>query len=175
MGVTMLLAVLVACRTPEPAEEPTVPAVETGTPTVAPDLVLYVARHAEKATLPSDDPALTEEGLARAEALAEVLADVPLDGVYSTDFTRTRDTAGPTAGAHGLDLALYDDGASLVADLQTVGGQYLVIGHSNTIGGIVTDAGGDPGEGISEAEYDRLYVVVASGGETITLLLRYGE
>lgn len=142
---------------------------------LAADTVLYVVRHAEKDLAVKDDPPLTPAGVARADALARLLRDVPLTGVHSTATTRTRATAGPTAAGHHLDVATYDDPAALVASLRAAGGVHLVVGHSNTIDAIVTLTGGAGGAPVGEAEYDRLYVVVApAAGPVVTQVLRYG-
>ena len=51
----------------------------------------------------SDRP-LTETGIAQALALAEQLADEPIDAVYSSDLARAHDTARLIADAHGLHV-----------------------------------------------------------------------
>jgi broad specificity phosphatase PhoE len=61
--------------------------------------VVVVVRHAEKAATPANDPPLTEAGVARAKALAVVLADADVQAVISTPLVRTRETARPTAEA----------------------------------------------------------------------------
>jgi broad specificity phosphatase PhoE len=144
---------------------------------MAADTVLYVVRHAEKATAPKEDPPLTPAGQARAEALARALVDVTLAGIHTTATTRARATAGPTAKAKGLEVQTYDpaDPSALVARLLAAGGGHLVVGHSNTIAEIVAAAGGDGGPAVSDAEFDRLYVVVLSSeGPPTTVRLRYG-
>ena len=84
-----------------------VPAPQSGT--------AYLVRHAEKVT--SDeamvvadprDPPLTEAGEARAETLADLLSNKGITAIYSSDYTRTRDTAEPLAATLGLDVQLYD-------------------------------------------------------------------
>jgi broad specificity phosphatase PhoE len=143
----------------------------------AADAVLYVVRHAEKASDPKGDPALTPAGQVRAEALAHALAEVPLAGVHSTDTTRTRATAAPLAGARGLAVQTYDpsDAGALVTRLRAAGGGHLVVGHSDTIAGIVAAAGGDGGPTVGDHEFDRLYVVVLpEEGAATTVRLRYG-
>ena len=49
----------------------------------------------------SDRP-LTQTGFAQAQALADQLADEPIDAVYSSDLARAHDTARVIADAHGL-------------------------------------------------------------------------
>ena len=97
-------------------------------------LTVYLVRHAEKTS--GDDPALTAEGHARAERLAEMLADENVDAVFSTDFQRTRQTAEPTAQAHDLSVQFYDptdlNGFAKQLKKQYQGQTVLVVGHSNT-------------------------------------------
>ena len=50
------------------------------------------------------DRPLTDRGRAQAGALAERLADIALDAVYSSDLRRARETAQAVARAHGLDV-----------------------------------------------------------------------
>lgn len=159
--------VLAACQV--------VPEPETG--------AIYLVRHAEKVTddgamivdYPRDPP-LTEGGHRRAEALADELSDVGLTQIWSSDYTRTRDTAAPIAARLGLEVQLYDPSAlepfanRLLASPEDV---ILVVGHSNTTPNLVEFLGGDGGTPIVEAtEYDRLYVVYLETEKTE--LRRYG-
>ncbi len=140
--------------------------------------VVYLVRHAEKERQGSKDPALTDGGESRARALASRLSGVHLTGVHSTDTRRTRTTAAPTAGAHGLEVELYDprDAAALVEAIRAAGGNHLVVGHSNTTPALVEALGGDPEGTIEDTEYDRLYrVVLTQGREPASALSRYGK
>lgn len=140
-----------------------------------PSLRLVAVRHAEKAD--GDDPPLKPEGEARALALADLLQGLPLTAVYSTDTRRTRDTAGPTAAAHGLPVTTYApaDQGPLALRLRDEGGVVLVVGHSNTVPGFVEALGGPPAEDIPHEEYDRYYQIEAAEGRpTVVQVLRYG-
>lgn len=135
----------------------------------------YLVRHAEK-KLTGDDPELSSAGYARAKALASTLSGAKLDGIYSTDTRRTRDTAAPTLAQTGLSLQLYDGRAltEFANELLTLEGNYLVVGHSNTTPQLAEALGGEGGDPIVEAdEYDRLYVLTRSGGVIITELRRF--
>lgn len=123
-----------------------------------PPTTIYVVRHAEKAK--GDNPPLTEAGQIRAASLADVLRDIDLDAVFTTDLCRTAQTVDATA--HAADLPLQtvrvadvdlaacmpkltarptplelsgDPMHTLVAQLRDLplGSQALVAGHSNTI------------------------------------------
>jgi phosphohistidine phosphatase SixA len=162
LGVLALGFALSGCQPPVEA------------PPASPESVFFLVRHAEKADQ-SEDPPLTEAGRARAEALARMLKDAGVDGVFSSDFERTRDTAAPLARHLGLEVAPYDPNAlaDLAKTLRASPGRYLVVGHSNTTPELAGLLGGEPGPPIPEDEYDRLYVLLHRPGEgTSTIVLR---
>jgi broad specificity phosphatase PhoE len=96
----------------------------------------YFIRHAEKdqADPENIDPELTQKGLGRAMHWAEILNDVPLDAIYSTDFERTTMTAAPASVKKEITVTYYDfddlDINQFKAD--NSGKNVLVVGHSNT-------------------------------------------
>jgi broad specificity phosphatase PhoE len=55
------------------------------------------------------DRPLTERGRLQAAALADRLADVPLEAVYSSDLQRARETAGAVAGRKALSVQTIPD------------------------------------------------------------------
>jgi broad specificity phosphatase PhoE len=71
---------------------------------------LLIARHGEtdwnraRRWQGHADRPLTERGRAQAAELAERLADIALDGVYSSDLRRARDTAEAVAPGQGVDV-----------------------------------------------------------------------
>ena len=152
------------------------PQGETGT--------AYLVRHAEKVTdgdamIVADpkDPPLTKEGRARAVQLAALLKDAGITAIWSSDYTRTRQTAAPLARELGLEVQFYDprDLEGLASVLQADANQtVLVVGHSNTTPQLSEALGGDTGTPIDEAsEYDRLYVVNLKSGKTE--IRRFGQ
>lgn len=138
--------------------------------------VVFLVRHAERAEDGTSDPPISEVGRDRARLLAQMLRDVHLTHVHTTDFRRTRATGGPTAEAAGLKMTLYDpDDLDGFADrLRATPGRHLVLGHSNTTPQLVEALGGDPQGDIDELEYDRLYVMTFTAGEASTVLIRFG-
>ncbi len=96
----------------------------------------YFIRHAEKDRSNSEnsDPELTQRGLGRAMHWAEILRDVELDAIYSTDYNRTSMTAAPTSVKQDVDVEYYDpriiDYEQFKAD--NLNRTVLVVGHSNT-------------------------------------------
>lgn len=141
---------------------------------------IYLVRHAERAEDHPADPTLSPQGEVRADELARLLADAPLDRIFSTDFRRTRLTAAPVAEAHGLEVEVYEPRGeglrAFIESLRSTPGHVLVVGHSNTTPELVEALGGDSVSPIAEMEYDRLYlVVVEPGGRVTSTLLRFGE
>src|SRR5215510_5285780 len=59
--------------------------------------VIFIVRHAEKASASDKDPDLSLEGQKRADALALILKDSQFTSVFVTEFKRTQETAAPTA------------------------------------------------------------------------------
>lgn len=148
--------------------------------------VIFV-RHAEKATLPTEDPALSEAGQQRAAELARQLVDadvlpgVGVDAVYSTSYRRSVETAKPVADALDLPVLMYDasDTAAIIEAIvkEYKGKIILVVGHSNTVPEMIANMGASKNvPEISEDEYDNIYVVTIPWfGKTKTIRLRYGE
>lgn len=137
--------------------------------------VLHLVRHAEKDL--GRDPALTAEGEARARALVEVLADAPIEVIYSTNYRRTRQTARPIAQARDLPIIYYDPGdlSAFAAKLRSDRRSALVVGHSNTTPQLAEALGGEAGTPITEGtEYDRLYRIELTASGLDTAILRYG-
>jgi broad specificity phosphatase PhoE len=123
---------------------------------------IYIVRHAEK-QLEGKDPELAYVGEVRAKKLAQILEKEAIKRVLSTDYTRTRNTAQPTATAAGLTLEVYDpkNQEALVADLRASEGNVLVVGHSNTVSQLA-NAFVNEGEkfaDLTDLEYDFIYVV----------------
>lgn len=132
-----------------------------------------IVRHAEKADGGSD-PTLSPAGQARAQALATRLAGQPLRAAYATAYRRTQETAQPAAQVQGVPVSTYDAGmpaAALAAQLRRdhVGGQVLVVGHSNTAPQIAAALCGCDVAPMAETEFDRLITVHADADGKATL------
>ncbi|MEP0711990.1 phosphoglycerate mutase family protein [Algoriphagus sp.] len=123
---------------------------------------IYIVRHAEK-QLTGNDPELSVAGTARSKKLAQILADKKITHIFSTDYKRTRLTAGPTASQAGIEIESYDprDQEELAKKLRTIEGNVLVVGHSNTVSQLVNILldKGDIYKDFSDDEYNKLYVV----------------
>ena len=128
---------------------------------------IYLVRHSEKdfTSENTSDLPLSSCGIQRSIALSSFLDDVYLDAVYSTDYTRTKNTAIPTADTKDLEITLYNgqDIESFSHTLLETQQDALVVGHSNTTGVL---AGLLVNEELGDLDldiYDRIYQVVICG------------
>lgn len=147
---------------------------------------VVLVRHAEKVTDdPTDrDPDLTDVGRARARALAETLAEADVAAVYVTQYRRTRLTGEPIAERFDAPITARPCcnpdvptwSAALATEIlrEHPGETVLVVGHSNTIPDLVAAFSGHHPGSMTEAEYDRLFVVVAGAGEPRLIHGRFG-
>lgn len=128
----------------------------------APTVRLYFVRHAEKSTSPAGDPDLTEAGRQRAEVLSRTLKRHDIGAIHSTDTRRTRQTAAPLSQATGVPVSLYsqDTVQRFLYALMDAERNALVVGHSNTVLGMIRSLGLEPAKReIADHEYDNLFLV----------------
>jgi phosphohistidine phosphatase SixA len=107
---------------------------------------VVIVRHAEKADDDPGDPSLSAEGRARAEALADALEGAGVAAIYATQFKRARETAKPLAARSGVAVQVRPVGtanaSTYVRDLvrevlgRDAGKTVVIVGHSNTVGGL---------------------------------------
>ena len=136
---------------------------------------IILVRHTEKTT-EEKDPALTEEGTRRAEALAAALADTRVDAIYITQYQRTSLTAAPLATRRQLTPTVITAGvpdhprnvATRLLENER-GRTVLVVGHSNTIPAIIAALGG-PAVTIADAEHDHLFVLQIDGSGGVSFI-----
>ena len=123
---------------------------------------IYIVRHAEK-QLEGQDPELAHVGGVRAKKLAQILEKEGIKRVLSTNFTRTRNTAQPTAAAAGLVVEYYDpkNQEAFVSDLRSSEGNILVVGHSNTVSQLANAfvSEGEKFADLTDLDYDFIYIV----------------
>jgi len=146
-------------------------------PLPSPTVSYVVVRHAEKAADDARDPSLSDVGHARADALAALLHSRDVVATYATGYRRTRDTAAPTAVAHDVSITAYDAEAPADAFARRLRrshdrGTVLVVGHSNTVPGIVSALCGCNVAPIDESDYGNLYEVRIRDGRPPELLHR---
>ncbi|WP_422359661.1 SixA phosphatase family protein [Reichenbachiella sp.] len=127
---------------------------------------IYLVRHAEKdvSDKKNSDPALTPCGVKRAESLSVFFDQIALNNIYSSDYTRTRDTAKPTAQSKSKALILYNPGDldSFSKELLEKQEDALVVGHSNTTGVLAGLLSDQKIGSFDESIYNRIYQVVIS-------------
>ena len=147
----------------------------------APPTVVILVRHAEKGTQPPQDPPLSEEGQARANALVGVARQAGVTAIITTQFERTRKTAEPTAVELKITPEVVQAGgaahAKAVAEqvMKHAGGTVLVVGHSNTVPAIVAALGAPQPRDLCDSEYDQVFtVVLGDGGSPRLIRSRYG-
>ena len=123
--------------------------------------VVVIVRHAEKAASDGGDPDLSPAGRARAEALARILKDSGITAIFTSEFKRTQETAGPTSASAGVAATVVPakDPAALVAKLHQLNGNALVVGHGNTIPNIIKALGINAPINIPDADYSELLIV----------------
>jgi len=136
-------------------------------PAAAAPAQVIVVRHAERAAEPRDDPGLSPEGLARAALLAELLAAADVRTILTTPYRRTRETAAALAQRLGLEPTVIatrpGDSAAHIAEVaaqaRQASGVVLVVGHSNTVAGIVAAVSGSPPMPLCETSHSNLLIV----------------
>lgn len=146
---------------------------------------VVIVRHAEKAQDDPKDPSLNEAGRARAEALASALDSAGVGAVYSTQYKRNVQTAEPLAKRLGLAVTQKPIGGDTAAHSKEMarevlarekGKTVLVVGHSNTVPDLVKAFSGSTVEPLTEADYDRIFIVVVPpSGPARLFKTRYGS
>ena len=137
----------------------------------------YFIRHAEKLRVDKTDrnPNLNSKGLKRAEAWKEIFSNISFDAIYSTDYTRTRLTAKPTADSKNLPILIYNprDLYSKAFQNQTKGKTILVVGHSNTTNVFANKVVGfEKYQEIKDNNNSNLYIVTIMNGNSSSILLQ---
>lgn len=140
---------------------------------------IVLVRHAEKVD-DSSDSDLSEAGYERAEKLAVMFDRISFDGVYSTNFKRTQETALPVAEMNNVEIQSYDhQNPSVQVEkwLESHQGEtILVSGHSNSTPTFAnTILGEDHFEGsFDESDYGNILIITISDDTDKKLLhLRY--
>lgn len=159
-------------------------AVSLLTATSALAQTVYIVRHAEKVDAPGDpDPALSEAGRARADALSHALHNAHPVLVLTSPLQRTIQTAAPTVEYHSAPseaVSLEEGGAAHVAATAArvralpADAVVLIVGHSNTVPQIARALGYAEAADMPECEYDRMTRLTLEGGSVMAVVSRYG-
>ncbi len=173
----LLLAALLLCL-----PSPTTARQADPAPKPEPARVVYVVRHAEAKQDAGRDPALTAEGVTRADRLARVLADERLSAVFVTPTKRSLQTGAPAATGAGVEPTTYRpfDTDALIAHINELppASAALVIAHSNTTPAIVKALAGEHApkalKDLAHDEHDPLFAIVLNANDPPRVLrLRY--
>ena len=153
-------------------------------------ITVFLIRHAEREDEPRQDPPLKKEGVARSQELARLLSGAGIKAIFTSQFTRTKQTAEPLATKLGLTVTSFTlksnpSNPRLIAAestqevagkiLERSGESVLVIGHSNSIPDVIKMLGGDTVPTIDERKFDDLFIVtVYAKGKAKVVQLKYG-
>jgi broad specificity phosphatase PhoE len=124
--------------------------------------VIFIVRHAEKASSGGNDPDLSPQGQKRADALAHILKDSQITSVFVTEFKRTQQTAAPTAKAAHVTPTVVpaNETGALAEKLRALNGNALVVGHGNTIPDLLKALGIATPVSIPDDDYSELFTVI---------------
>jgi broad specificity phosphatase PhoE len=147
--------------------------------------VVFVVRHAEKAGGGGEDPPLTEAGLRRAQTLVQVVEYANIRAIYTSQFIRNHETAKPLSDKTGVPVTevpvnLYqpgDYGQVLAKEIlaKHAGEGVVVVGHQNTVPGVIQGLTGQTVPGLRDAEYGSLFIIVIPADGTPRLIrAQYG-
>jgi broad specificity phosphatase PhoE len=144
---------------------------------------VVVVRHAEKVMDGSPDPALTDEGQARAALLARMFGDRRLkdhiDAIYVSPALRNRLTAAQLAARLGVspEIVSQDDPRGFARRVlrEHRGDRILVVGHADTMPALVEALSGAKDiPPIGAAEYGTMYIIsVPRTGRANVLSITY--
>lgn len=142
---------------------------------------VILVRHAELENAIGVDAkqiSLSGMGQARAERLAQLLAQSGVAAIYATDFARTRETAEPVAKRVSREVTILSKGDAneFVARLRRehAGQVVVVVGHTDTLPGIIKALGHAEDIKIDSADFGNVFVVTPKGdGPPGFLRLRY--
>lgn len=142
--------------------------------------VFYLTRHAEKDSIPADNPLLTDQGLLRSTKLADILRATRVDAIYSTIFYRSLYTVDSLADVKAMVVLPYET-KNLRGVIQQIDStknikSVLFVGHSNTIPALANSLAGKTvfNKNWEDDEYDNFIVVLKKmNGRKEVLTLKY--
>jgi len=141
---------------------------------------VILVRHAEKEAEPKDDPPLSAVGRERVRALWDAVRESGVSLIYSTPKRRNLETAQPIADSlrvgviqvpiEGGKIDVYARDVAQRVKKDGGGRVSLVVGHSNTLGPVITALGGPAIEEIADPRYDDLFIVIVQDGRPTRLV-----
>lgn len=143
---------------------------------------VLLIRHAEKETIPQQDPPLTPAGEVRAKELIHVAEKAGVKAIYATTALRSQQTVQPLSSHLNVPITNYPvndfQGLKNMILSDHAGDVVVVAGHSNTVGSIIQAFGGmDNGQNcpVQENEFDNLCLVTIYGPGRVKIVnLQYG-
>jgi phosphohistidine phosphatase SixA len=136
-----------------------------------------VVRHANWKDDGSPDPPLTRAGKLRALRLADLLFSYAGVATYATQFRRAKDTARPTAELWKVPVSTYDAAlppADLINQIKRdhPAGAVLIVGHSDTLPGIIEELCRCQIDPIPESDYAPRYQIALRPDGTVLSVQR---
>jgi 2,3-bisphosphoglycerate-dependent phosphoglycerate mutase len=134
---------------------------------------IYIVRHAEKGTQPPNNPPLSGEGKTRAESLKNILKDKNIKAIFSTNLTRTRETATPLSLLINVPIQSYSNDTT-IAFMQRVIAlkkNALIVGHSNTLLPMLDALHLSHNmTNIPDADYNNIFIIKAKAGKAVKVI-----
>lgn len=141
----------------------------------------YIVRHAEKEN-DSESSGLSQAGIERGVALEKYMADKKLDTVFTSEKRRAVLTGLSVSLPQSLPQVTLDQSPqskldNFIAKLMNIktNKNILVVGHSNTIPGIIHGLCNRQIPSITETEYGNLYIVTIKGDNKTLVHKKYGK
>ena len=133
---------------------------------------IYIVRHAEKTAEPANDPLLTNKGKQRAETLKDILKGKKIKAIFSTERTRTKETAKPLSQLINVPIQIYgnDTLAAFVQKVISLKKNALIIGHSNTSITMISSLNlPHTITFIPEDDYDNMFIIKTQKGKAVKI------
>lgn len=135
------------------------------------DGIYYIVRHAEKDT--GSNPPLSKIGQERAGDLYRKLKNKKIDLIFATQYPRTGMTADSLRIYQKIDSVNYkadltgNDIFKKINERSGTAKHILIVGHSNTLPGIIRRAGVKSFtlKGIADEDYQHLYIIKIKKGK----------
>lgn len=142
--------------------------------------IIYLVRHAEKDT--GKNPILTANGMQRSGELMRILADKHIRRIYVTQFRRSQLTADSFSRVMHIDTVHYtadttgNDLVSKINEKKDWGKTILVVGHSNTIPGLIRKLGVEYYivKELPDMEFDNLFMITYKKHNPKLTVTKYG-
>ena len=151
-------------------------------PLSAAQQAIILVRHAEKIAddMNGKDVPLSKAGEERARLLAGMLKDAGITVIYASDTVRTRATALPLAKELRLSIKSLDqrDPLGAIRRLRTENPNdvVLIVGHSDTLPGLLEALGYRREVKIHSNDYSNLFVVIPRAGKPPSVIrVAFGE